>query len=48
MLSINVPLTHPSYLLTCPGQWVSDEHVYHAGAAEPRMHEDHPRGLAIL
>src|SRR3712207_1134524 len=30
---------------TDPRQRVTDEHVYHAGAAELSMHYDHPRGL---
>ena len=30
---------------TDPRQRVSDEHVYHAGAAELRVHDDHPRGF---
>src|SRR4028118_105130 len=32
-------------LSTDPGQRVADEHVYHAGAAEPGVHHDHARGL---
>src|SRR5829696_4769763 len=32
-------------LSTNPRQRVSDEHVYHAGAAELGVHYDHPRGL---
>ena len=31
--------------LADPGQWISDEHVYHAGAAELGVHDDHARGL---
>src|SRR3712207_5006137 len=31
--------------LTNPRQRVPDEHVYHAGAAELGVHEDHPRRL---
>ncbi len=31
--------------LTDPGQRVADEHVYHAGTAEPGVHHDHPRRL---
>src|SRR5918998_5465180 len=30
---------------TNPRQRVPDEHVYHAGAAELGMHDDHPRGF---
>src|SRR5919199_5211812 len=30
---------------TDPRKRVPDEHVYHAGAAEPGVHHDHPRGL---
>src|SRR5215210_5624168 len=26
-------------------QRIADEHIYHAGAAEPGVHEDHPRRL---
>ncbi len=37
-------LTRATYL-TDPRQRVADEHVYHAGAAEPGVHEDHPRRL---
>ena len=33
----------PISLLTDPRQRVADEHVYHAGAAEPGVHEDHTR-----
>ena len=38
------PLAQPSRS-TDPGQRVTDEHVYHAGAAELGVHEHHPRGL---
>jgi hypothetical protein len=31
--------------LTDSGQRVPDKHVYHAGAAEPGVHEDHPLRL---
>lgn len=34
-----------SFSLTDPRQQVSDEHVYHAGAAELGVHEDHTRQL---
>src|ERR687893_1231186 len=30
---------------TNPRQRIPDEHVYHAGAAEPGVHHDHPRGI---
>src|SRR3712207_4568916 len=30
---------------TDPRQWVTDQHVYHAGAAELGVHYDHPCGL---
>ena len=42
-----IPITKPaaSISLTNPRQRVPDEHIYHAGAAELGMHEDHPRGL---
>lgn len=42
---------HPSSLLllpihlTVPEQWISDEHVCHAGAAKPCVHHDHGRQL---
>ncbi len=31
--------------LTNPRQRIADEHVYHAGATELRVHYDHPRRL---
>ncbi len=34
-----------TYLSTDPWQRVSDEHVYHAGAAEPGVHHDHARRI---
>ncbi len=31
--------------LTYPRQWITNEHVDHAGTAEAGVHEDHARGL---
>ncbi len=34
-----------TWLSTNPRQRIADEHVYHAGATEAGVHEDHPRRL---
>ncbi len=38
-------LGQAAFSSTNPGHRVADEHVYHADAAEPSVHEDHPLGL---
>ena len=38
-------LHNPSHILANSRQRIADEHVYHAGAAEAGVHEDHPLRL---